>query len=641
MMIKKGETMIKNFIYLVLLMLISYNEVFSQWQLLKGVGENQFIKNVEVENDEIVISISNNIYLTTDFGENWIHLNENIDKHFNLNINTFNLSFYKNNVFLISNSNEDPGIFSTDVNFINWKLNSKGLPLLAPTTLKLFSNESGVYVYSSSYQNLWIYNDQDKIWQIPYDTTGLKKFTIHSAFMDSNYYFFGTGYYPEAIPKTGCKTPNFFKIDKKTGKLYSILDTNSEICRYYILALNKKDNLLLAGTTGGFYISTNNGENWIKTASKLLYQDSIYQNDYIYQKILVKDNYIYALVTAYTQYGDFQDGYDATLIYSTDNGESWQYPNYNSLFPGSYGKILNVRDLEFYKDGLLIATSEGLYYLNKELTHIQKINTKNLSGETVFRLYNNYNKLFALVGWRTPTTGLWTSTDFGNTWKYEQNELTGRYMSSIDIKDNIVITGSNYSGYPWISKDFGNSFTEIKSNIFEQNNVVLTTKIIDDVIYIGTTKGVICSKDQGLTWFKLSNTLDKYFIFDILKINNQLLIATKNKILSSNDSGKTWAESNFQKDNNLSYYFYKLTACEKKIYAICSIYEQSGTYNTLKGGTIFATIDNGKTWFEVNRGLPNYDGVIINLYLVNLVLEYFMMLHLIQIIFSGDQLIMG
>ncbi len=602
----------KQTIYLVLLTLWIFNPVYSQWQFLKGPGIYEFIRNVEVKGDTILINIADNIYLSTNNGENWLHLNGNTDYLFNIsNISSIypNVVLKDGKVFCVNTNQINSGIYSTEGFGKNWQFSSKGLPYSSKNTYikksKFYQTSEDLYLVYSPY--LYEYNQDEKRWQIPYDTTSIEqKISIYSVLKDSNNIYFGTGYYKESLPETGCRTPNFFRLDLTTNKIISKLDSSSDICRYYILSLNKKDNLLLAGTTGGFYISTNEGENWIKTGNIIKYKDSVYEKDYIYQKIIVKDNFIYAIVTEQSQFGDFQDGYYATLICSKDNGENWFFPDYDKFFPGSYGVTLNVRDVEFYKEGILLGTSEGLYYMTLNMDKIEKINTKGLCGETVYDITSQKDTLYAVVGWNSVSTGLWRSTDLGDSWQIENNELLGKYMSSIAVQDSFIIVGSNYSGIPWISKDYGKSFMKVSSSTLEKNNNILTIKIIDSVVYIGTTKGIYCSKDYGESWYELSYKINKYSIYDIIKFNNILYFSTDDKILFTTDNGINWQESFIPKNINLTYSLNKMAYGNDKLFVTCGIYEVNGIYRTVVGGTVFVSSDYGVTWEEINIELPSY-----------------------------------
>jgi photosystem II stability/assembly factor-like uncharacterized protein len=138
----------------------------------------------------------------------------------------------------------------------------------------------------------------------------------------------------------------------------------------------------------------------------------------------------------------------------------------------------------------------------------------------------------------TDKGAFWISKDDGITWAEKDNGLANNYIRSIHpsrfsaSRIYITMTGINYDdlhAYAYVSEDNGDSWSTIISNLPDEPiNVLIEDPKFENILYIGTMRGVYISADRGLSWSYLGNHMPGAAIAD-LEINNktdELIAAT-------------------------------------------------------------------------------------------------------------------
>ena len=128
--------------------------------------------------------------------------------------------------------------------------------------------------------------------------------------------------------------------------------------------------------------------------------------------------------------------------------------------------------------------------------------------------------------------------DGGKTWKEISAGLVkDRWISRVEasrFKMGTVYLSQNgkrdddFTPYVWVSEDFGDTWTDISSNIpLGPVNVIREDPSDEDILYAGTDVGVYVSKDRGKTWSVLGD-LPTVYVHDlrIQPVDNMIVIAT-------------------------------------------------------------------------------------------------------------------
>jgi len=138
----------------------------------------------------------------------------------------------------------------------------------------------------------------------------------------------------------------------------------------------------------------------------------------------------------------------------------------------------------------------------------------------------------------TDRGAFWISNDDGLTWNEKDNGLANNYIRSIcpsrfsSSRIYITMTGINYDdlhAYAYVSEDNGNSWNTIVSNLPDEPvNVLIEDPAFENILYLGTIRGVYISADRGQSWSYLGKHMPGTAIAD-LEINyktDELIAAT-------------------------------------------------------------------------------------------------------------------
>lgn len=200
-----------------------------------------------------------------------------------------------------------------------------------------------------------------------------------------------------------------------------------------------------------------------------------------------------------------------------------------------------------------------------------------------------------VVGAKNRETGLFVSSDFGNTWQHvgwKNIRCFGMAMDPQKVGEVFYLASGNgvlktvNGGKRW-GITTGWRVTEVQE--------IVVNSVTPQKLVIGTPYGVFRSENAGRSWQSSNtglNTIDAKFI-SALEIDRQnpdhLLLGTEAGLFGSRDGGKTWKRVALQGEpvrdieQNLS---------EPAVFYL-------GTEN--KG--VFKSTDGGKVWAAVNHGI--------------------------------------
>ncbi len=210
-------------------------------------------------------------------------------------------------------------------------------------------------------------------------------------------------------------------------------------------------------------------------------------------------------------------------------------------------------------------------------------------NEINFILENSNGNIFAA----TEYTGLFKTTNNGNTWQSVNNGFTTPHILALNVnQDGHLFAGTFGSGCIYRSTNGGSTWVEINDGLESHwNTYSILTKENEEVI-IGTSYGVFRSTNNGDDWYSLTSGSGLDYTYNSIAINDSgFIYAGGNGIIRSFDDGNNWNQILPGKAvkmiliNDLGYIF----------------------VGTIASGGLWRSTDDGLNWERKNNGFPNSD----------------------------------
>ena len=279
---------------------------------------------------------------------------------------------------------------------------------------------------------------------------------------------------------------------------------------------------IFAGTyNGGVFQSTNNGQSWTATKAGLV-------NTNI--RVLATDGM--------NLFAGTEGSYGGGFFVSTNNGASW---NASGLAPsGVYVLAISGKNLFAGANGLFLSTNNGTSWDTV------------LPSTNITALAVDSSNLFAGAAYG----GVYRSTDNGTTWTSSDSGLTRSIVTALAVSHN-GLGGTNlfagtllpvpvpvgqipvqpYTGV-YLSTDYGESWASVDSGL--RRTIVSVFAVKDTNIFAGTSRGVFLSTNSGTSWAQVNTGLTDTSI-DALAVKGTTLFAgTPNGIFLSTNNGAGW-----------------------------------------------------------------------------------------------------
>lgn len=217
------------------------------------------------------------------------------------------------------------------------------------------------------------------------------------------------------------------------------------------------------------------------------------------------------------------------LFRSMDRGENWTVMSPDlTTNPGpdrqdgiGYGTITMIAESPFKFGEIYVGTDDGLVQVSHD------------SGET----------------WTKITDGLpserWVSRLVAS--QYEAGTV---YLTLNGLRND------DFTAYVFRTRDYGNTWTDIKNNLpCGPVNVIREDPLDRNILYLGTDLGVYVSLDQGESWHSLCSNLPTTFVHDLVvhPRDNVLVIGTHGRSVFVVDIGavRDYARGTPDKDLHL------------------------------------------------------------------------------------------
>lgn len=354
---------------------------------------------------------------------------------------------------------------------------------------------------------------------------------------------------------------------------------------------------IMAGTSSGAFISTDNGTNWTPVSIV----NNVFQPPVSFLATAPDSSggtYIYAGL------GGF--GFGGYGIYlSDDNGSTWTDIGLDYAGPQALAIDTTVQG----SLRLIAGTSQGVYTSTDNGTKWTPVN----NGLTITDI-----KALAVASDGLDTTywfagtydgGMFISKDHGTNWKAANSGIptpqgfSSPGISSIAVIPNgsggeTILTGTRYEGV-FLSSNYGSNWTATTNS---PSYVMSFTTSADEsgntFVFAGSFgNGEYRSDDNGLSWTQINNGLTGYnaaFIWSMVvsgnKTNNvRIFSGTSNGLYLSDNNGSNWTES----DTGIT---------GISIDALATATDGNGVTTIFAGGAgLYRSTDNGGSWDEVNN----------------------------------------
>ncbi|MFA6571469.1 MAG: YCF48-related protein [Bacteroidota bacterium] len=264
---------------------------------------------------------------------------------------------------------------------------------------------------------------------------------------------------------------------------------------------------------------------------------------------------------------------------STDKGESW-VKKYSSKYKLIENIIVDDKNIiigtNWNYNGLIISNDNGEQWIDTILSNYN---------------INSFAKYRTDIIAGTWGEGLFVSRDKGKTWVPQNSGLTSKYINVIKIYDDIIYVGTQRGLFA--SVDLGYNF----SNIGVYKTTINDVNILDDTILVGTgsweeTGAIFKSTDNGNNWEIIYKELTNAGVRAVAVNEYTLLLGDSHgMIYRSSDGGNTWNKGTKPGSTHLD--------------ILSLIVDSNITYTSAYDGGIFYSKDYGMSWYQNVRGSPD------------------------------------
>jgi Secretion system C-terminal sorting domain len=271
---------------------------------------------------------------------------------------------------------------------------------------------------------------------------------------------------------------------------------------------------LYAATSGGVFVSPDNGRSW----------NSIGLNASVINTIAVNNSILYA--------GTDNSG----VLESSDNGTTWTAMN-DGFSPAWMSQFIYA--FAFSDSIVYVGTSWGVFLStnNGGMWNKTALMDTSIFSLAVFPAGTGNSNVYAGT-----SVGAFRSTDEGSTWtplSLAKTEVWSFALISNDSGSASLFAASDSGVY--LSSDNGEHW--IQTSL--KDTVVDALAVLDTVIYAGAYGGGIYrSNDLGVTWRQIDSCLTTTFINALIPSGNYLIAGTvSHGAFRSSDGGENWAVS--------------------------------------------------------------------------------------------------
>jgi photosystem II stability/assembly factor-like uncharacterized protein len=413
---------------------------------------------------------------------------------------------------------------------------------------------------------------------------------------------------------------------------------------------------ILAGTVDNamVYFSTDRGENWHKSISKIIgrFSDFIFTDDNaviaanpyngLFKSFDLK-NWTKLIQNSFWSVGNDGQGklYAGTdngyIISSSDNGSTWGTEliiggrissfletSYHKFIAGGDGKVLiknlnnsvwnaittsNPNEHSLFSDDsghLYAGTGNGIFIsTDSGLTWIKQHPGTFFNGEYMLDAEFNSRVIGAFgdeTNWFGQGWGAAVSDDQGVTWRWSQTGLPPKISGGRIAKSGIDTYMSTWGSGVYKSTDYGESWFAVNKGLTAANTYDIHFDSEGTLYSASWGLGLSRSTDNGENWEVINNGVSNVYFYSIISDNiGNMFAGSERGLFRSTDKGNTWGWIS-------SIFAYRLNKdIEGRIYALNF---NGGIYRTSDGGNLWVRIDNGFTYSQTRALTVDIEGRI-------------------------------
>ncbi len=290
--------------------------------------------------------------------------------------------------------------------------------------------------------------------------------------------------------------------------------TNGPVGIVNTIAINTSGHIF-AGTYGGVYRSTNNGDSWTPVNTGLT-------GSVVFALALNTSEHIFA-------------GTYGGVYRSTNNGDSWTPINTGLVSIGVFALASNT------SGHIFAGTDDGIYRSTNNGDNWTLVNTDLMDSEVFALAINTSGHIFA----GTDSGGVYRSTNNGDSWTLVNIGLMDSEVLALAINTSGHIFAGTYGGV-YRSTNNGDSWTlvNIDLTIFGVFAIAINTS---GHIFAGTNgDGVYRSTNNGDNWTRINTGLTGSVVFALaINTSGHIFVGTFDSgIFRSTDNGDTWTPIN-------------------------------------------------------------------------------------------------
>ncbi len=320
------------------------------------------------------------------------------------------------------------------------------------------------------------------------------------------------------------------------------------------VVLNSKGDIFVGDAHQGIFMSSDDGESWVKKNSGLpntrIGSLEIDQHDHVY--LGIRDS----------------------IYRSTDNGKSWDYLNLQNV--GLLGQ-----GFAFNQSGHIFFTKFADIYRSTDNGRTWTLINNDLNASFLNDIVINDKGHIFLVG-----DGISYSTNNGDNWiKIFQIPNTIFYTISIEKNTGFIYVGTGRGIFR--STDDGMTWEDFNQNA---NLIGVYSISVDEngTIYAGIwAKGLFRYNKQSLSWVQIGLPITWVSSLEMTK-NNCLFAGGNDGVFRSINDGNNWAYTGLRDES-------------------INVLLELNNGMILAGGLgLYASIDNGENWKKANTTFPDY-----------------------------------